>query len=173
MKRKLYFLLERLQINKRERMAVGFLAVCMIGLSLANMMIEPKPVYDPEYYVGLEKIFEERSKILEEENAEILKRYDGEFYEKTVDHLSSDIDTLIPNSDDSVRETRIETGRIDINSADWELLQDLPGIGPAYAQRIIDWRNKNGKFTSFDQLLEIRGIGLKRLETISPLIKLE
>jgi competence ComEA-like helix-hairpin-helix protein len=61
---------------------------------------------------------------------------------------------------------------ININTASAEKLQELPGIGPAYSTRIVEWRNKNGHFVSKNQLLEIKGIGEKRLEAIVPLITL-
>ena len=61
---------------------------------------------------------------------------------------------------------------ININTATREQLQILPGIGPAYSGRIIEWREENGTFTTKDQLLEIKGIGEKRLEKIKPLITL-
>lgn len=50
-------------------------------------------------------------------------------------------------------------GLVHLNTADVADLDTLPRIGPALAQRIIDWREANGPFTSVDQLLEVTGIG--------------
>jgi competence ComEA-like helix-hairpin-helix protein len=56
--------------------------------------------------------------------------------------------------------------RIDINKAGRYTLTKLPGIGPKFAERIIDYRNKNNGFTSKEQLLDIKGIGPKKYEAI-------
>lgn len=50
-------------------------------------------------------------------------------------------------------------GRVSLNRADVATLDTLPRIGPALAQRIIDWREANGPFTDVSQLLEVAGIG--------------
>jgi competence protein ComEA len=50
-------------------------------------------------------------------------------------------------------------GMVHLNTADLAALDTLPRIGPTLAQRIIDWREANGPFTSVDQLLEVAGIG--------------
>ncbi|MEV1130608.1 ComEA family DNA-binding protein [Agromyces sp. NPDC049794] len=50
-------------------------------------------------------------------------------------------------------------GLVHLNTADVAELDTLPRIGPALAQRIIDWREANGPFASVDQLLEVAGIG--------------
>lgn len=57
-------------------------------------------------------------------------------------------------------------GLIDINRASVEELQELPGVGPAIAQRIVEHREGNGPFASVDQLEEVSGIGPKTLEKI-------
>ena len=50
-------------------------------------------------------------------------------------------------------------GLVHLNTADVAELDTLPRIGPALAQRIIDWRDANGPFTSTEQLLDVAGIG--------------
>lgn len=55
---------------------------------------------------------------------------------------------------------------LDINQADSEALQALPGIGEVLADRIIAYRDENGPFSSPDQLMNVEGIGEKRLEAI-------
>ena len=63
--------------------------------------------------------------------------------------------------------------KFDINQADVDLLQIIPGIGPQLAKRIITERHTNGGFTNSDQLLNIAGIGQKRRELLMEWIKFE
>ncbi len=60
--------------------------------------------------------------------------------------------------------------RIDLNTADQAALDTLPRIGPALAQRIIEWREQNGRFTSVEDLLAVPGIGDKMLEALRDLV---
>lgn len=56
--------------------------------------------------------------------------------------------------------------QIDINRATVSELELLPGIGPVLAKRIVDYREKIGRFNKKEELLEIHGIGKKRYEKI-------
>ena len=69
-------------------------------------------------------------------------------------------------SDDALAAS--EDPRIDLNTATKEQLDTLPGVGPVTAERIIEHRNRIGRFTSVDQLLDVTGIGSKTLEKIRP-----
>ena len=53
---------------------------------------------------------------------------------------------------------------VNINTATSEELQQVPGIGPATAEKILQMRKSYGAFKSVDDLLAIRGIGKKRLD---------
>lgn len=59
---------------------------------------------------------------------------------------------------------------ININEADVWTLDFLPGIGETIAGRIVDYRDANGPFTQLTDLLNVEGIGEKRLEQILPYI---
>lgn len=61
-------------------------------------------------------------------------------------------------------------GRIDLNAADVALLETLPRIGPALAERIVAWRDDNGAFTSVEDLLAVPGIGDRMLESLRDLV---
>ena len=53
---------------------------------------------------------------------------------------------------------------VNINTANSEQLQQVPGIGPATAQKILQMRKSYGAFKTVDDLLAIRGLGQKRLD---------
>ena len=55
---------------------------------------------------------------------------------------------------------------ININTADQSTLELLPGIGPSYAKRIIEYRIQNGGFSDISELTKVKGIGEKRFEKI-------
>jgi competence protein ComEA len=61
--------------------------------------------------------------------------------------------------------------QVDINTADWPELMQLPGIGQTLAKRIIESRQKAGPFVDADDLRRVRGIGPKKMEEIRPYLR--
>jgi len=59
---------------------------------------------------------------------------------------------------------------ININTAGYQELQSVPGIGPALARRIMSYRQESGGFDSVDELTQVSGIGTATLEDIRPYI---
>lgn len=60
---------------------------------------------------------------------------------------------------------------IDLNTASIAELDSLPGVGPATAQAIVDYRSQHGHFRSVDDLLNVRGIGPAKLDEIRGLVR--
>jgi competence protein ComEA len=67
--------------------------------------------------------------------------------------------------------TGTEQAPLDLNAATVEQLDALPGVGPVTAQRIVDWRTRNGRFATVDQLREVEGIGERRLGQLRELVR--
>jgi len=61
-------------------------------------------------------------------------------------------------------------GPVHLNSATLEQLDALPGVGPVTAQKILDYRQQHGAFSSVDELDAIPGIGPKRLDQLRDLV---
>ena len=74
---------------------------------------------------------------------------------------------VVPTSDPAPTATG---GKIDLNTADVQALDTLPGIGPATAQKVIADRTANGPFTSPEDLMRVSGIGQKKFDALKDLI---
>ncbi|MDI6786319.1 MAG: helix-hairpin-helix domain-containing protein [bacterium] len=61
-----------------------------------------------------------------------------------------------------------EEFKININKVSKEELEELPGVGPVIAQRIVIFREREGHFNSLQDILKIKGIGKKKLQKIIP-----
>jgi competence protein ComEA len=66
----------------------------------------------------------------------------------------------------------VSGGLISLNRANESQLDELPGVGPALASRILDYRQELGSFSDIRQLREVRGIGEKLFAQIKDLVTL-
>ena len=62
------------------------------------------------------------------------------------------------------------TEPVNLNAATAAQLQTLPGVGASTAQRILDYRQKNGSFKKIEELMNVKGIGEKSFLKLKPLI---
>jgi competence protein ComEA len=62
------------------------------------------------------------------------------------------------------------TSPLNLNAATATQLESLPGIGPRTAERIIEYRQKNGGFKKIEELMNVRGVGEKSFLKLKPLI---
>jgi competence protein ComEA len=68
------------------------------------------------------------------------------------------------------KETPGSSDQVNLNTATPAQLEALPGVGPAMAQRIIEYRQKNGGFKKIEDLMNVRGIGESSFLKIKPLV---
>ena len=68
---------------------------------------------------------------------------------------------------------KVLRGKLNINTATGEQLQMLPGIGPKKAQRVIDYRNRRGRFKRVRDLRRVKGFGYKTVSKLAPHLTVE
>lgn len=63
-----------------------------------------------------------------------------------------------------------QSDKINLNTADLNQLDEIPGVGPATANKILSYREENGNFKSINQIKEVSGIGDKKFENMKDFI---
>ena len=63
--------------------------------------------------------------------------------------------------------------KLNINTATVEQLKELPKVGDKTAKAIVKYREEHGEFKSVDELLNVKGIGKKKLELLRPLVTVD
>jgi len=71
------------------------------------------------------------------------------------------------------RHSKLPPEPLDINLASVDDFQKLPGVGPKLAQQIVAYRQKHGPFHRVEDLMALRGMGIKKWKAIRPYIRVE
>lgn len=90
--------------------------------------------------------------------------------EKEEVNINSESSNYIISSNNTKTNENSNGQKVNINNADESELDELPGVGPSTAQKIIQYRKENGKFKSIDELKNVSGIGESKFQKIKDLI---
>ncbi|HEY6191157.1 MAG TPA: helix-hairpin-helix domain-containing protein [Bacteroidota bacterium] len=123
-----------------------------IGLKVVKSSRTERPAFD---YAASDSEFEARSRLLDRIDSSGADESAGSGSGPQSRAKNEYASQLLPRS-------------ININTASKDELTRLPGIGEAMAERILDYREENGSFSTVGELMNIRGIGRKKLDRISP-----
>ena len=74
--------------------------------------------------------------------------------------------TIAAPGKEKVKTVQVNPQKVNLNTATIEQLLSLPGIGKKKASAIVDYRQKNGKFKSLEDLTSVKGIGTKMMEKL-------
>lgn len=151
MKAWIYRLQNYLAITKGESTALA-VVVTMFVTGLLLQHLRPQPPVPANTYAAVDSVFNARS-----------QQTDSQQLVTAAAFMPDTSDTLEP------KEPK-EAVRMNLNTATGRQLQQLSGVGPVLAQRILAYRKQNGAFVRVDELMEVSGIGPKTLDSIKPLL---
>ena len=160
-----------MRLGKAETAFIVF-ALVLCGIIVIYNAVSAPPLDTPVAYYqtsDLDSSFGEESDIpdddlssqAEQSSDETSTKADTDIEESSLPDISSGGDVTSVNSSPAVI-----NGKININTASKEELMALDGIGEVFAERIIEYREKNGGFLSVDELKNVQGIGDKRFSAI-------
>lgn len=160
----------KIGFTETEIYVILFLAISfIIGLSIKMYKDSAKEDYKEYDYSEEDSLFN-HFKSQAEEN---LRNEKEKREENTIDSKGQILGFRSQNFDEKEELPPLEEKSININTADFETLTRLPGIGEKTALNIIDFRNVNGNFNSLEEILEVKGIGKVKLNKIKKFLYIE
>lgn len=188
MKRAIYFFTDRLQITSAERFSILILGALFLTVSGIRQFSGQTVAYAEDSYSSVFSQFAHLSTLPANESSAILSQYYPQenpehpvATETEAEKKVEDTETITASEPVMEQTTTVVSERsgdapgekININTADAASLATLPGVGPAIAARIIEYRNESGPFRQIEDIKNVRGIGEARFEAIKDLITVD
>jgi len=101
---------------------------------------------------------------------------DQEHIHVPVQGQTSSVPTSLPAASQKTTNAgseELQPGQLNLNTATAQELERLPGIGPTYAQRIVEYRAEHGPFQAIEDVMKVRGIGQSTFDKIRRYITVE
>lgn len=164
-------LMSYVSFTKNEAKVILFvISVLTAGLVIKHFNFITQSSYVKDDFTEYDRKFIERS-LTGEEEADSNFRNNSELRKKIDEMQNEESTSQMNNSSNGNHFDRLQSEIIDLNTATPEMLVELPGIGESTAAKIIEYRNRAGKFRSTNELMNIKGIGKKKFESIKDYIK--
>ncbi|MCX6139742.1 MAG: helix-hairpin-helix domain-containing protein [Candidatus Kapabacteria bacterium] len=157
MKRFLTYLQRHLSVTRPEALAVSFVATVLTVGAIGTRLW---PVPSTHDHVSAQRIAQILDSLESERNVP--------FPDSTLAH--TEVGHEAPYQERPSHPAKSVSGPINLNTASVSQLEGLPGIGPAMALRIVEARRRR-EFTCVDDLLNVKGIGEKKLAKLRPYAK--
>jgi competence protein ComEA len=165
LRRKLFFLLDRWHVPRAERVwLVVMMGISVVAWTAQAWIQHPDGIWKQDYTQEREHFEQLFATHIQEHNQRML-RY-GSLGESRKITPVSGIDPYPPKMEYAAEDSVF----LDLNRASMSELQQIKGIGPSTAQKIMDWRTQKGPFESLGQLIEVKGIGPKSLQKMRPFL---
>lgn len=157
-----------------ENVKLGFLVVISVGIIAGSYILfwqiqkQNTPQQTSDQSEVLRSEIEDLNGKIEVLNKSLKESTESETKVTTTQVVSSGAGRVAGASDSSGA-TEV-SGKVNLNTASVSELDGLPGIGPAYAQRIIDYRDSSGGFGAIEDVQNVKGIGPKTFEKMKDLV---
>jgi len=104
--------------------------------------------------------------------AQILQEEQEVYFDDKTPVFAESQETEVKDVAEAVKAVKKISGLVNINTADIDDFSAIPGIGPATAQKIIDYRKGNGNFCKVEDIKKVSGIGEKKFEAMKDFLML-
>lgn len=153
--RRVYHLVDRLQIPRRERRILPFVTLSILVLRLGDLLVNHPGLFNTIRAEQQEALYIDLFRKSYLEHQRLLERYGR------------------ATADSSLLRAIQQSLRIPLNQAELQDLVTLPGVGETTANRILEWRELHGRFERLEDLTQVKGIGQKTLERLRPYLMLD
>lgn len=140
------------------------MGISVVSWTAQAFIQHPEGIWSHEYTQEREQ-FERLFMTHIQDHNERMQRY-GSVGERHIIRPISGIETFPP----LFVNDEVDSVWLDLNKATASELQQIKGIGPSTAQKILEWRIQKGPFDSLGQLIEVKGIGVKSLQKMRPFL---